>query len=223
MSQETSAIEKGIEKVKEMIGADRTGADELDFEEQVSGIKLKYPKHLAMTMEGIVTWSRNDKVDLKEAYRKSFVILKNILKIQVKENITILTVLVLPASYNKEGDLFPVLVDALTQFLNEMKEDPLVHKNQIKISALGKWYDMPGRLVDNIKDITNETRDYDSFFLNLCINYNGQEEIVDAFRLIGRQVKSEKVDPELVSREMVKENLYSSYFIPPDLIIKTCR
>ena len=66
-----------------------------------------------------------------------------------------------------------------------------------------------------------ETKDYDSFFLNLCINYDGQEEIVDSCKLIGRQIAAGKLAPESITKEVIKENCYSSYFIPPDLIIKT--
>ena len=70
------------------------------------------------------------------------------------------------------------------------------------------------------KQVIESTKDYDFFFTNFCINYSGHDEIVDACRLIARQVKAGKIDPNSISRETIKENLYSSYFIPPDLIIK---
>lgn len=230
--QPVANIGKGIEKVKEIVHPAKTVGlvkgiikkdkkEEEQIEEELSSIKLRYPNHLAMTMEGVLACVLKNGQDLKECYKKSFTILKNIIRIQTKHNITILTVLVLPASVKKNTENFSVLIDGLIDFFKETKEDPLIHKNKIKISVLGKWYDLPGRLVDPIKEVTNETKEYDHFFLNLCINYNGQEEIADAIRLIGRQIKAEKIDPGLIGKETVKENLYSSYFIPPDLIIKT--
>lgn len=53
------------------------------------------------------------------------------------------------------------------------------------------------------------------------MNYSGRDEIVDSCRLIGMKVKAGKLDPEAINKDMIKENLYTSYFIPPDLIIKT--
>ena len=103
---------------------------------------------------------------------------------------------------------------------NELSESKLIHENKIKISILGKWYNLPGRVVDAIKKAINDTRDYDSFFVNFCINYDGQEEIVDAMKLIGMQIKAGRMDPELIDKDTIKESIYSSYFLPPDLMIK---
>ena len=95
-----------------------------------------------------------------------------------------------------------------------------LHKDQIKVSVIGKWYDLPERVVSPIREIVDSTKDYDKFFVNFCVNYDGHDEIVDACRLIARQVRSEKLDPESISSEIIKENLYTSYFISPDLIIE---
>ena len=67
--------------------------------------------------------------------------------------------------------------------------------------------------------MSEETRDYDQFFLNFCVNYDGQDEIVDACKLIGKKIQAEKMDPDSLSKDAIKENLYSSYFLPPELMI----
>lgn len=115
---------------------------------------------------------------------------------------------------------FSASMDSLSQFFHELTNWGYLQKNQVKVSVLGRWYDLPGRVVDRIKECIEETKDYDKFFLNLCVNYDGQEEIVAACQLVAMQVKAGKIDPPSITREIVKENLYSSYFIPPDLILK---
>ncbi len=112
-------------------------------------------------------------------------------------------------------------IDSLISFFNLIPNWWVVQKNQVKISVLGKWYDLPQRLVESIKAVIEQTRDYDRFFLNFCVNYDGQEEIVDACKLIAKQVQIQKIDPASIDKKLVKENIYSSYFPPPDLIIKT--
>ncbi|MFH1510077.1 MAG: undecaprenyl diphosphate synthase family protein [Candidatus Woesearchaeota archaeon] len=116
---------------------------------------------------------------------------------------------------------FSATIDSLCQFFTDIAGWDYLPKNQVKVSVLGRWYDLPGRVVDRIKGAVEETKDYDKFFLNLCVNYDGQDEIVAACQLIAMQVKSEKLDPLAITKELVKENLYCSYFIPPDLIVKT--
>ena len=112
-------------------------------------------------------------------------------------------------------------MDSLLEFFQLILNWDLIKQNQIKVSILGKWYSLPLRLIEAIKTIIAETKDYDKFFLNFCINYDGQEEITDACRLIAKQVKDEKIDALAIDKALIKENIYASYFLPPDLIIIT--
>jgi len=80
---------------------------------------------------------------------------------------------------------------------------------------------MPSRLIDAIKNVIDATKDYDSYFVNFCIGYDGQEEIVDACKMIARRVKLGKFDAEAITKETIKDDLYSSYFLPPDTIFVT--
>jgi len=187
--------------------------------EEKEGIKKSSLKHIAVTTHGMETWAENNKKEKQETYQKCFSVIKEIIESGVKANIPILTIYVLPEKL-KEEEAYSIFLDELVSFLNNLKDSGIVHDNKMKVSALGKWYDIPGRAVEAIKSIIEETKDYDSFFLNFCINYDGQEEIVDAAKLIARKVKADKLDIEHISKNAIKESIYSSYFLPPNLIIK---
>ncbi len=182
----------------------------------------KHLMHVAVTMHGIEQWAEEHKKPLKESYKKSFGIINEIIEQQVKRDIPIITFFLLPEEGKKE-EQFPTFIDAFIEFFNSLSENKLIHKNKVKISALGKWYSMPGRAVEPIKKIIEETKEYDGFFLNFCINYNGQEEIVDACRIIARQIQADKIDIDTITKETIKDNIYASYFMPLDLIIKNGR
>ncbi len=182
--------------------------------------KIEIPSHVAITMDGIEAWALKNKVSLEEANRRSFLILRSAIKNQVKLNIPILTFYMLSENIDKGSESYDIYLNSINSFFEEIYKGELVNENKIKISILGKWYHLPGRIIETIKKVIEETKDYDGFFLNFCINYDGQEEIIDAFKLIARQIKVGRLDPELVDKDLVKENLYSSYFLPPDLIVK---
>ena len=199
-----------LEKFKELILKDKT-----------QPLVTKVPHHLAITLDGIKAYADATKISLADAYTTSFDLIKKVIRTQISWNIPILSLGVLSEQLKNEPEEFTIAVDHLKSFLSQLKKDSLLHKNKVKISVLGKWYDLPGSLVEEIKDIIELTKDYDQFFVNLCINYGGQEEILDSCKLIGRMVKADKLDPDAITKDLVKENLYSSYFLPPDLIIKT--
>lgn len=187
--------------------------------EEKEGAEKKLLKHVAMTTHGMELWAEKNNKEILESYRISFENIKKQIGELVKRNIPILTIYLLAENLKKE-DNFSIYLDEMIVFLNNLKSSSLIHDNKVKVSALGKWYDIPSRAIEPIKSIIDDTKDYDSFFVNFCINYDGQEEIVDSCKLILRKVQSGKVDVNAITKEMIKENCYSSYFLPPNLLIK---
>ena len=183
-------------------------------------LRMKVPRHMAITTDGIEKWALKNNISYEDAYKRSFLILKSTIKLQINLKIPVLSFYILDKNVDRESECYSYLLNAIVSMFNEMANSKLISQNKIKISVLGKWYNLPGRVVDSIKKAIEETKDYDSFFVNFCINYDGQEEIVDAIKLLGMQIKSGKIDPDLIDKNLIKENLYSSYFLPPDLMIK---
>ncbi len=174
------------------------------------------PKHIAITMDDNSAWQKKNRKSSRETFSTRDSVIIDIIRQQVRQNIPIVTLFLLPEN-RKENDE----MESLTNFFRGIQKNQLINKNQVKVSVLGKWYDLPGPLVEEIKHAIDETKNYDRFFLNFCVNYDGQDEIVDACRLIARKIRADKIDIDAINRELIKENLYSSYFLPPDLIIKT--
>ncbi len=181
--------------------------------------KSKLPKHVALTLDGCRSFSAANKIPYSEVNIQKFFNLKNIARVCVKLGIPIFTFYVLPSSIKDQSQITEI-VDGLADFFSGLPSWDFIAENKIKVSVIGKWYDLPGRVVEPIKKVIDETKDYDNFFLNICINYDGQQEIVDAARLIAAMVKSGRLDPDRISRQDIKDNIYSSYFLPPDLIVK---
>ena len=114
-------------------------------------------KHIALSLNGITEWAKDNNQELVDAWNESFLAVREIISFQVKNDIPIFTFNVLPMEL-KEKTNFSLIVDSLITFFNHLLSSEIVKKNQIKISVLGKWYDLPGRLVDSIKNITMETK-----------------------------------------------------------------
>lgn len=190
------------------------------FKEAVNIDKANLPHHVALSVEGCREYAKKQGIAPEYANKQKFLNIRNIAKSCVKLGIPLFTFYLLPSSAKDASEVIDV-VDSLVEFFEELNKWDFIAENQIKVSVLGKWYSLPGRLVEPIKAVLESTKDYDRFFFNLCINYDGQEEIVDAAKLIARQVKAGKLDPESIGKSDIKDNIYTSYFLPPDLIIKT--
>lgn len=69
------------------------------------------------------------------------------------------------------------------------------------------------KIIEQTKDNTNGT-------LNICLNYGGQDEIVDMTKKVALMVKNGEIDIDDIDKELVRKNLYED--LPPiDLVIRT--
>ncbi len=182
--------------------------------------KHKMPKHIAISLSGNRRWAKkNDKL-LRVAFDKSLAKIGDLIDYQTRFDIPIMTLYLL-SSAAKQSSNFIIYMDALESLFTKLKENKKLAEKKIKISVIGKWYALPTRVVDKIKDLISETKDYDQHFLNLCINYDGREELVDAMKMVARQIKMDKIDEDAITNDLIKENMYTSYFMPPQLMIIT--
>ncbi|MEA3430582.1 MAG: polyprenyl diphosphate synthase [Nanoarchaeota archaeon] len=177
----------------------------------------RVPLHVGLTLNGTEAWCEKNGKALDIGYEKSVKVLNEIINEQISHNVRILSVYLLPQFMSKPD----ILLSYLVKFLKGLKESEIIQNNQVKVSIIGKWYNLPSGLIEEVKELISDTKDYDRFFLNLCLNYNGQEEIVDACKLIAKKVQADKLDPETITAATIKDNIYTSYFMPPDIIIKT--
>lgn len=174
----------------------------------------KIPMHVGIVIDGLKEYAGKNHVAKEQINEIKFLHIKNVIKVSSRLKIPILTIHL----YDKiEMDE----VDFLDHFFEELSKWEVIHEHQIKISVFGQWYKLPDRVVTDVKKVIEETSEYDKFFLNFLINYDGQEEIADAIKLIGTKIKFNKIDPERINKEIIKEHLYTSNFLPPEIIIYT--
>ncbi|MEM2916691.1 MAG: undecaprenyl diphosphate synthase family protein [Candidatus Woesearchaeota archaeon] len=112
-------------------------------------------------------------------------------------------------------------VNTITTIFTALMHEQFLDNNQVKISVLGKWYELPERALEPIKHVISSTSDYDRCFVNFCIRYDGQEDIVEGAKLLAKHVQLGKLAPEQITKETLKEAMLTSTLLPPSLIIHT--
>jgi undecaprenyl diphosphate synthase len=106
-------------------------------------------------------------------------------------------------------------------------------ENGVRIVHLGRKDRLPKRLMDKISEAEQKTKDNDKYFLNMALDYGGQDEIIRASQKIASEVKEGKLkieDLEETVREIGKQKVsrFASYldngwqpYPFPDFIIRT--
>jgi len=124
---------------------------------------------------------------------------------------------------DRKNDELNYLFELIHQRLEKLYKDPRLHKNKMRVKAIGTIELLPESIKDVLQRLDKITENYDKHFLNIAIAYGGQNELVDAVKKIGMKIKSGELDTNEINKEVIESNLYTSHLpqSSPDMILRT--
>ncbi|MCD6257315.1 isoprenyl transferase [Candidatus Aerophobetes bacterium] len=180
----------------------------------------KIPTHLAIIMDGNGRWAKQRGLPRTEGHRVGMEKIREIMDICQKKGIKVLTLYAFSKqNWNRPKREVNFLMKKFENYL-DTEVDTLMEK-RVNFRVIGRVKELPFNLRKKIKKVMDKTKNNRDFFLNLAINYGGQEEIVDAVKIISRLVKESKVSPRKIDVEFFKRYLYTPDLPYPDLLIRT--
>jgi tritrans,polycis-undecaprenyl-diphosphate synthase [geranylgeranyl-diphosphate specific] len=109
--------------------------------------------------------------------------------------------------------IYKIMVKAVDTVINES----IVKEEKVKFSVIGRLTMLPEKARKKIQELIEFTKNHDQNFINLCIMYDGHEEIVDAVKSIIK----EGIKPSEINANLIKSHLYTKGFPPLDYVIRT--
>ena len=182
------------------------------------------PNHVAIILDGNRRWAKHNLTLQKKGHFKGADTVENLLDWCEEFDIKIITLYVLSAeNLDRKNDELDYLYDLIKVRLEKLYNDPRIHKNQMRVKAIGRIELLPDSMKDVLRRLDGITKDYNKHFLNIAIAYGGQNELVDAVKKIGEQIKGGKLDSKDINKEVIESNLYTSHLpqSSPDMILRT--
>ena len=179
----------------------------------------KIPKHIAIQMDGNRRWGRENKGDPLEGHKEGAKTLKKIAEHCRDIGVKILTVYALSTeNLKRPKEELAVHFGLHKKYLKKwiLDSDDFV-KNEVKFQVLGRKELLPKEEQEIIKQAEEKTKNFSKLIFNVCLCYNGQDEIVDATK----EIIKKGIKPEEINREIIKQHLYTKDIPPPDMMIKT--
>jgi len=115
------------------------------------------------------------------------------------------------------------IMSLLDERLKTILSNERIHRNRVKISAIGRINLLPESTQKLIHEVEERTKDYNQYYLNVAIAYGGRAEIVDATKKIAEKVSAGKMSVNEIDERIIEEHLYTAYLPKSglDLIIRT--
>lgn len=139
-------------------------------------------------------------------------------------NIKIITLYVLSAeNLARDDDELRYLYDLIHTRLKKLYNDPRIHKNRMRIKAIGRIELLPDFLKEILNKLETVTKDYENHYLNIAMAYGGHNELVDAVRKIAGKIKDGSLDVNEIDKNVIESCLYTSHLpqSSPDMILRT--
>lgn len=171
------------------------------------------PRHIAIILDGNRRYARKLGIQRFKGHEKGFDKIKDLLEWCMGLGVKEVTLYCFSTeNFKRDKEEVEYLFDLFRKKIGDFKRDKLIHKNKVRISVVGRLFMFPEDMQKEMKEVTDLTKDYDNYRLNLALAYGGRGEIVDAIKnIIGLGIKD-------INEGVVKDNLYLKNDV--DLLIR---
>jgi undecaprenyl diphosphate synthase len=181
--------------------------------------KNKLPKHVGLIIDGNRRWAIKRNLDINFGHLVGYENLKKRLFDFFEAGIHYLSLYALSLENVRKRSkeeleyIYKIMIKAVDTVVNES----IVKDEKVKFDVIGRISLLPPKAREKILHLIDFTKDHDQNFINLCIMYDGHEEIVDAVK----NIINDRVKPENIDAKLIKNYLYTKNFPVLDYIIRT--
>lgn len=156
---------------------------------------LKIPRHVALILDGNGRWAKERGKERTEGHKAGYENLKKISKYILTRGTNYLSVFAFSTENferpKKEVDFL------MNLFVNGFKEGlDYFNKENIKVVFSGRDMPLSNKVIKVMHELEERTKNNTLGTLNICLNYGGRAEIVDAVNQIIKEKKTEITEDE---------------------------
>jgi undecaprenyl diphosphate synthase len=174
------------------------------------------PRHIAIIPDGNRRWAKQRGLNGKEGHKAAYDNLKKIAFLAFDRGITHVTGYAFSTeNWSRSDEEVGYLMNLLAWVIKEESKE--YHRKGICLRVLGSEERLDPKLVRSIKEVEELTRHNTHGTINICLNYGGRRDLIEAMQ----QLTRDSVAPDDITEERVAAALSTHGLPDPDLIIRT--
>lgn len=140
---------------------------------------LKIPNHVAIILDGNGRWAKEKGKKRTEGHKEGYKNLKEISKYILNKGTKVLSVYAFSTeNFKRPKEEVDFLMDLFMQGFN--KDASFFQKENIKVVFSGRKENLRKDVLDAMDKMTETTKNNTKGTLNICLNYGGRAELIDA-------------------------------------------
>ena len=186
--------------------------------------RKRLPRHVAVIMDGNGRWAQRRHLPRVAGHRAGVAAARETIETCARLGIGALTLYAFSAeNWRRPKAEVDFLMRLLREFLR--KELPVIHRNNIRLSVIGRTEELPAGVRKDIEEGMELTSKNSGMRLVVALNYGARAELVDAFNSLLDETRAKATNGELlnlrITEKMISDHLYTAGLPDPDLLIRT--
>ena len=177
------------------------------------------PTHVAIIMDGNRRWAKEKGLPSLKGHQAGLENLKKLSKYIFNKGVKCLSIFAFSTeNFKRSEEEVKYLMDMFVKEIPKLVKD--FKKNGIRVIISGRKDNLRNDVIKTIDKCMLSTKDNTKGILNICLNYGGSQEIVDACKKIAADFKESKINLDDLDETSFYNYLYND--LPPvDFMIRT--
>ena len=182
--------------------------------------KNRLPKHIAIIMDGNGRWAKKKGLIRVIGHENGTKSVKEVVETCAELGVEQLTLYAFSTeNWNRPKTEVNTLMKLLVNSLK--KEISTLQDNNIKLGAVGQLSELPKKVLKELNEVIQKTKNNSRLTLTLALSYGSQEEIISAVKAIASKVKNNIISIDTIDQSIFNKHLYTHSLKPIDLLIRT--
>lgn len=180
---------------------------------------LNLPIHVGIIMDGNGRWAKKRGLARSLGHSAGAKNLKKLLRHIFKRGIKYVSVYAFSTeNFKRSKEEVDYLMKLFIKMFKTNAKEFI--KDKIKVVFSGSRNNLSEELNNAMDDLEEKTKDFENGIFNVCLNYGGRSEIIDATKKIAKLVKDGNLAIDDIDEEVLNNNMYNRL---PDLdfVIRT--
>lgn len=182
--------------------------------------RARVPKHIAIVMDGNGRWANSRGLTRVEGHKAGEVALLDVVAGAIEIGVEHLSVYAFSTeNWKRSPDEVKFLMGFNREVLRRRRDQ--LNEWGVRVQWVGRAPRLWSSVITELRDAENMTSKNSTMTLQMCVNYGGRLEIVDAMRDIAEKVSAGKISPARITEKTVQAHLYAPELPDVDLFIRS--
>ncbi|MCH2044586.1 MAG: isoprenyl transferase [Saprospiraceae bacterium] len=180
----------------------------------------RLPKHIAIIMDGNGRWAKQQGKERIFGHQNGVESVRDTTEAAAELGVKFLTLYAFSTeNWNRPKPEVQALMSLLVESIRN--ELPELHKNSIRLQAIGNLQMLPPRAYERLMEAIEDTKDNNRMTLVLALSYSAKWELIQAVKNIAKDVQSGDLNIDDINEQLISDGLTTKGIPDPELLIRT--